>query len=225
MLNTFRCNAAPLVSTTTTRRSLISKRFFRSSISLWDHQRTPSSTRRELSGTHHHSAITTAKRQQHSKSSLVVADGLASSVVKYTSGQQHGSKFSNNTLLPKQPLPELNATLARYMDSLRPVLYGGSDRNMLRHTEACIDRFVDPSRPDNGLVLQDILYQRAVSRDNWALEKNLDQYLMDTDSPLPIHANPAKVMKRLHFADENQYLSYVTLFMKAVHSFKTKIDT
>lgn len=128
-------------------------------------------------------------------------------------------------MLPKQPLPDLNASMTRYMNSLRPLLIAGREHDKLKYTEECVRRFLDASSANNGHVLQDILYQRAMSRDNWALEKNLDQYLMDTKNPLPIHANPAKVMKPLKFEDENAYLSYVTSLMKAIHSFKVKIDT
>lgn len=131
-------------------------------------------------------------------------------------------------MLPRQPLPDLNASLNRYLNSLRPILMSGDEkeREQMRRTEACVRRFLDPTISDsNGLVLQDILYRRAVSRENWALEKNLDQYLTDTKNCLPIHASPAKVMKRQRFDSESDYLTYVTLLMKAIHQFKAKIDT
>lgn len=129
-------------------------------------------------------------------------------------------------LLPKQPLPDLNATLNRYLNSLRPLMIvDHTGREKLKHTEDCVRRFVDASGIHNGHILQDILYERARARDNWALEKNIDQYLTDTSSVLPIHSNPAKVMKPLKFEDENAYLSYVTRLVKAIHQFKTKIDT
>lgn len=110
--------------------------------------------------------------------------------------------------LPKQPLPELGASLGRYLDSLRPVLMtsGGaheSGMSAYARTEANVSKFLNEA---SSASLHDVLYQRVITRDNWAFEKNIDQYLMDTHNSLPIHASPAKVIRRQHFEDENAFL-------------------
>lgn len=112
------------------------------------------------------------------------------------------------------------------MNSVRPfTAVDPNGREKLKHTEDCVRRFLDPACVNNGHVLQDMLYERAEARDNWALEKSLDMFLMDTENPVPIYMSPAQVMKPRKFEDENDFLTYATRLMKGIHSFKVKIDT
>ncbi|GLD95982.1 hypothetical protein PINS_up004660 [Pythium insidiosum] len=75
----------------------------------------------------------------------------------------HGT-FANQDALPRLPVPELEETLSRYLESLRPFL----SQAEVQHVTTLIDDFKRPG--GDGEALQKTLLQRAQGHTNWLAE-------------------------------------------------------
>ncbi|RNA40414.1 choline O-acetyltransferase [Brachionus plicatilis] len=123
--------------------------------------------------------------------------------------------------LPKLEVPDLSSTLNKYLSSLRPIL----DESDYKRTQLIAKDFLDVNNSTNGHSLQKVLKIKAKCNDNWAGHVYADEYYYKINLPLPIYSNPAKLIKKQNFIDEDSYLKYVTLFINAVLDFKFKIDS
>ncbi|XP_026684924.1 choline O-acetyltransferase-like [Diaphorina citri] len=89
--------------------------------------------------------------------------------------------------VPKLPVPSLEHTMTRYLETLQPIL----DSNSYDHTRQLIATFMAPEGV--GVTLQNLLIQRRVEYENWAYNWWLDDMYLNCKLPLPININPGMV--------------------------------
>lgn len=109
---------------------------------------------------------------------------------------------NNECKLPKLEVPSLSSTLNKYLRSLRPIL----DETDYKRTQLIVQDFLDANNPANGYNLQKVLRNKAERNQNWASDVYADEYYYKVNLPLPIYSNPAKLMKKQNFTDEDDYL-------------------
>uniref|UniRef100_A0A8D8YHI3 Choline O-acetyltransferase n=1 Tax=Cacopsylla melanoneura TaxID=428564 RepID=A0A8D8YHI3_9HEMI len=112
--------------------------------------------------------------------------------------------------VPKLPVPSLEHTMTRYLDTLQPIL----DSNSFDHTRQLISSFMAPSGV--GQQLQNILIQRSMEYDNWAYNWWLDDMYLNCKLPLPININPGMVFPPKPFIELSsiaQHAARLTLLM------------
>ena len=107
--------------------------------------------------------------------------------VRTTDGSNHhqdnNSTYAHQEQLPSLPLPELQDTLDRYLERVRPFL----SEEELQHTEAVISEFQSPGGA--GPKLQRALKQRAAEKRNWLEEWWEQLAYMTTRTPSAILIN------------------------------------
>ncbi|CAG2188969.1 NDUFS4 [Mytilus edulis] len=97
---------------------------------------------------------------------------VRSSVLKNIIGKQQkmkptkviGRMFAQQESLPKLPVPALDATLQKYLRTVRPLV---SDEDFEQ-----TKKYVEEFRKDSGPKLQKFLEERATKEVNWTSEKN-----------------------------------------------------
>lgn len=113
-----------------------------------------------------------------------------------------GFNTKRRRIQPKQPVPDLNASIAKYLSSLKPIL--APEEFSRTQTNA-----VEFLKDKNAFKLQNILENMAVSKENWIHEFYVDEYYLKVKLPLPIYSNPAKLMKNQNFKNEDSFLKYI----------------
>ncbi|CAF0732251.1 unnamed protein product [Brachionus calyciflorus] len=127
----------------------------------------------------------------------------------------------NRFLLPKLSVPRLESTVTSYLRSLEPIL----PQSNFKKAQESAREFLNSKNTLNGYNLQKILNNLSERKENWASEIYANEYYYKVKLPLPIYSNPAKLMKKQYFEDENAFLKYVTILINAVLDFKFKIDS
>lgn len=130
------------------------------------------------------------------------------------------NNISSNYALPKLPLPHIHSTLFKYLECLKPVL----NESEFKQTQSYVNEYLNRGNANNAYYHQDILKKYALVKDNWAYDWYVDDYYYKLRVPLPIYSNPAKVMFRQHYNNEDSYLNFASAFIKGVLSFKFKVD-
>lgn len=102
----------------------------------------------------------------------------------------------------KLEVPDLKSSMNKYLRSLRPVL----NEYDFKRTQLIVKDFLDSNNPMNGHTLQKALKIKAECTDNWASDVYADEYYYKVNLPLPIYSNPAKLMKKQNFNNEDDYL-------------------
>ncbi|XP_019767921.2 choline O-acetyltransferase [Dendroctonus ponderosae] len=91
------------------------------------------------------------------------------------------------TILPKLPVPPLEDTMRKYLNTLRPLLN--------EHEHEQVKKIVDTFAGDGGLgrKLQLYLLKRRENMDNWAYEYWLNDMYLNYREPIVINSNPGMV--------------------------------
>ncbi|XP_072844887.2 carnitine O-acetyltransferase [Pogona vitticeps] len=120
--------------------------------------------------------------------------------------------------LPRQPLPPLAQTMARYLRSLEPLV----SPEELKQTQELVAEFETPG--GEGERLQARLQRRAARMDNWITDWWVQSAYLENRLPLAVHSNPAVVLPKQDFNDWKGQLRFAAKLIAGVLDFKAKID-
>uniref|UniRef100_A0A8D2KUN7 Choline/carnitine acyltransferase domain-containing protein n=1 Tax=Varanus komodoensis TaxID=61221 RepID=A0A8D2KUN7_VARKO len=120
--------------------------------------------------------------------------------------------------LPRQPLPPLAQTMARYLRSLEPLV----SPEELEQTRQLVTEFEAPG--GEGERLQARLQRRAARMENWITDWWIQSAYLESRLPLAIHSNPAVVLPKQDFNDWKGQLRFAAKLIAGVLDFKAKID-
>uniref|UniRef100_A0A670I5Z1 Choline/carnitine acyltransferase domain-containing protein n=1 Tax=Podarcis muralis TaxID=64176 RepID=A0A670I5Z1_PODMU len=109
----------------------------------------------------------------------------------------HASSFP----LPRQPLPSLAETTARYLRSLEPLV----SPEELEQTQQLLAEFGVPG--GEGERLQARLQRRADRMENWITDWWVQSAYLESRLPLAVHSSPAVVLPKQDFNDWKGQLS------------------
>lgn len=120
--------------------------------------------------------------------------------------------------LPKLPVPYLKQSLEKYLRCIMPIV----SEEVYKNTERIVNEFVK----DGGIgeILQEILIQISVEKDNWAYEWWLNDMYLYNKLPLPINSNPAMVFPKENFNDEDDQLRFTSRLISGIMDYKCVID-
>ncbi|KRY21466.1 Choline O-acetyltransferase [Trichinella patagoniensis] len=124
-----------------------------------------------------------------------------------------------HTVLPKPPVPELKATLEKY------VKYAGvvaDSKSQLFQTE----RFVEHFYRTEGPQLQKRLEEIADQSSNWINHFWLKTMYLENRAPLPLYSNPGYAFDDPNFHSDNKddMFKYIALFIQGLFDFKAVVD-
>ncbi|XP_077777900.1 carnitine O-acetyltransferase-like isoform X2 [Podarcis muralis] len=127
---------------------------------------------------------------------------------------RHASSFP----LPRQPLPSLAETTARYLRSLEPLV----SPEELEQTQQLLAEFGVPG--GEGERLQARLQRRADRMENWITDWWVQSAYLESRLPLAVHSSPAVVLPKQDFNDWKGQLRFAAKLIAGVLDFKAKID-
>ncbi|XP_032997589.1 carnitine O-acetyltransferase-like isoform X1 [Lacerta agilis] len=127
---------------------------------------------------------------------------------------RHASSFP----LPRQPLPSLAETTARYLRSLEPLV----SPEELEQTQKLLAEFGVPG--GDGERLQARLQRRADRMENWITDWWVQSAYLESRLPLAVHSSPAVVLPKQDFNDWKGQLRFAAKLIAGVLDFKAKID-
>ncbi|XP_003379616.1 vesicular acetylcholine transporter unc-17 [Trichinella spiralis] len=133
--------------------------------------------------------------------------------------KQPGHQYAYDQVLPKPPVPELKATLEKY------VKYAGvvaDSRSQLFQTE----RFVEHFYRTEGPQLQKRLEEIADQSSNWINHFWLKAMYLENRAPLPLYSNPGYAFDypNFHSDDKDVMFKYIALFIQGLFDFKAVVD-
>ncbi|KRX73414.1 Vesicular acetylcholine transporter unc-17 [Trichinella sp. T6] len=133
--------------------------------------------------------------------------------------KQPGHQYAYDQVLPKPPVPELKATLEKY------VKYAGvvaDSKSQLFQTE----RFVEHFYRTEGPQLQKRLEEIADQSSNWINHFWLKTMYLENRVPLPLYSNPGYAFDDPNFHSDNKddMFKYIALFIQGLFDFKAVVD-
>ncbi|XP_049863343.1 choline O-acetyltransferase-like isoform X4 [Schistocerca gregaria] len=120
--------------------------------------------------------------------------------------------------LPKLPVPELERTLERYLEALRPLL----DEASLERARAAVRAF--GAAGGAGPRLQDALLARREALDNWAYEWWLADMYLANPLPLPVNSSPGMVFPPRSFRSAHDQAQFAARFLRCLLDHKDVLD-
>uniref|UniRef100_A0A0B7BDL7 Choline/carnitine acyltransferase domain-containing protein n=2 Tax=Arion vulgaris TaxID=1028688 RepID=A0A0B7BDL7_9EUPU len=135
-------------------------------------------------------------------------------------GQQRiipkGRTFSVQYSLPKLPVPALDQTLKKYLDSCRPLLTDDEYNTTLQ----VVNRFRLKEGPD----LHKLLEERAQKEVNWLSEWWKYWAYLDARVSVLINVSPGIFLPRQNYRGLKEQLEFAAKFISGVLDYKTMLD-
>lgn len=149
---------------------------------------------------------------------------VRSSVLKNIIGKQQkmkptkviGRMFAQQESLPKLPVPALDATLQKYLRTVRPLV---SDEDFEQ-----TKKYVEEFRKDSGPKLQKFLEERATKEVNWLSDWWASVAYLEFRNPVVIHVSPGIVLPKQNYTDTAGQLRYAAKLVAGVLDYKIMVD-
>ena len=119
--------------------------------------------------------------------------------------------------LPKPPIPAINETFTKYLESLKSIL----SYTQFKILEESVSKFISSS---DSRQLQKLLELYAARNDNWVTELWLDDMYFRNQVPLPVNSNPAFLLPRQQFENHLDMLWFTAHFIQFIKLFNAKIQ-
>ncbi|XP_006874677.1 PREDICTED: choline O-acetyltransferase [Chrysochloris asiatica] len=121
--------------------------------------------------------------------------------------------------LPKLPVPPLQQTLATYLQCMRHLV----SKEQFRKSQAIVQQFGAPG--GLGETLQQKLLERQERTANWVSEYWLNDMYLNNRLALPVNSSPALIFARQCFQDTNDQLRFAANLISGVLSYKALLDS
>ncbi|KAH9507364.1 hypothetical protein Btru_057910 [Bulinus truncatus] len=153
------------------------------------------------------------------KKNLVQAAGSLSRMVAEV--QPHlivpkGRTFSVQYSLPRLPVPPLEQTLKKYLETCQPLL----TEDQYKSTEQIVRKF----QANEGPVLQKLLEERASKHTNWLSDWWKHIAYLDCRYPIVVNVNPGMVFPRQNFRGLKEQTAFAARFIAGVLDYKIMLD-
>ncbi|CAD5113815.1 DgyrCDS2979 [Dimorphilus gyrociliatus] len=129
--------------------------------------------------------------------------------------QPLGRVFLHQESIPRLPVPPLDQTLSRFLDTCRPLL----SANELNEVEKLAKEF-----GKSGTELQKLLETRAQEELNWLEEWWLHTAYLDYRLPVVVHSSPGILCPRQKFNSRDDQLDYTARLISGVLDYKKVVD-
>lgn len=120
--------------------------------------------------------------------------------------------------LMKQPVPDLHATLNKYVKTLQPLL----TEDELKKSIKIIEKF--GQKDGIGEKLQMLLCKRWEKKENWLADWWLNAAYLSYRKPVVIHSNPGLVFPKREFKNEKEKIDFTAKLILAAMNYKLSID-
>ena len=127
-----------------------------------------------------------------------------------------GRMFSLQDSLPKLPVPALDATLQKYLKTVRPLV---SDEDY-KQTQQYVEEF----RRDSGPKLQKLLEERAEKEINWLSDWWTNTAYLEWRLPVTIHVSPGIVLPKQNYTTLEGQLRFAAKLVAGVLDYKIMVD-
>ncbi|UJR27731.1 hypothetical protein I4U23_009008 [Adineta vaga] len=129
------------------------------------------------------------------------------------------SKWDIEKGLPHLPVPNLDATLTKYLRCLEPI----QTNEEFNRTKQLVNQF-RARKESIGQRLQDMLIEHASKSENYVVDWWLEDMYLANSLPLPINSNPAFVLPQQHFTNIEAYLKFIAKLISGILDYKVLID-
>lgn len=129
--------------------------------------------------------------------------------------QPLGRVFLHQESLPKLPVPSLDQTLTRFLDTCRPLLSTAE----LNEVEKLAKDF-----KSSGAELQNLLEARADKELNWLEEWWLHTAYLDYRLPVVVHSSPGILCPKQNFQTSDDQLDYTARLISGLLDYKKVVD-
>lgn len=126
------------------------------------------------------------------------------------------NQFPNNLNLPHLPVPKLDDTLEKYLNTVKPFL----NNDELKCTLKLLDNF----KTGIGKELQQLLERKASNSENWLADWWLNVAYLQYRDPVCVYSSPGLVFPFECFKTEEDRLLYTAKLILAAVSYKLDID-
>ncbi|XP_014666194.1 PREDICTED: carnitine O-acetyltransferase-like [Priapulus caudatus] len=127
--------------------------------------------------------------------------------------------YSHQSSLPQLPVPPLKQTLDRYILSLQPLL----EQEEMTKTRTVVEDFGKPGGV--GEQLQNMLLNRAKTKENWLGDWWLDVAYLSFRSPISIYSNPGVIFPIQEFTGREGQLRFAAKLIGGILDYKELLDT
>ncbi|XP_052090934.1 carnitine O-acetyltransferase-like [Mytilus californianus] len=127
-----------------------------------------------------------------------------------------GRMFAQQESLPKLPVPALDATLQKYLRTVRPLV---SDEDFEQ-----TKKYVEEFRRSSGPKLQKFLEERATKEVNWLSEWWASVAYLEFRNPVVIHVSPGIVLPKQNYTDTDGQLRFAAKLVAGVLDYKIMVD-
>ncbi|CAL1534831.1 unnamed protein product [Lymnaea stagnalis] len=127
-----------------------------------------------------------------------------------------GRTFSVQYSLPKLPVPPLEQTLRKYLETCQPLLT--EDQYMA--TEEIVKRF----QSKEGPTLQKLLEERALNHTNWLSDWWKHVAYLESRIPLVVNVNPGTILPRQSYRGQKEQVAFAARFIAGVLDYKIMLD-
>ncbi|CAG5116701.1 unnamed protein product, partial [Candidula unifasciata] len=124
--------------------------------------------------------------------------------------------FSVEQSLPKLPVPPLEQTLKKYLDTCYPLL----TEEQYKSTQEIVNRFLK----NEGPALQKLLEERARKEVNWLSEWWKNWAYLDVRLPVVINVNPGIYLPRQSNRGRKEQIQFAARFIAGVLDYKIMLD-
>ncbi|RUS69518.1 hypothetical protein EGW08_022718 [Elysia chlorotica] len=126
-----------------------------------------------------------------------------------------GRTFSVQTSLPRLPVPALEQTLNRYLDTCRPLL----DDQQFKTTSELVQKFKEKEGPE----LQKLLEERATKHTNWLSDWWKSVAYLDSRLPVVV-VNPGFYMPRQSYRGKQEQIDFTARLLAGLLDYKIMLD-
>ncbi|BFZ05970.1 hypothetical protein BsWGS_09009 [Bradybaena similaris] len=125
-------------------------------------------------------------------------------------------RFSIDYSLPKLPVPPLDQTLKKYLDTCHPLL----NEEQYKSTEEIVAKFLK----NEGPVLQTLLEERALKEVNWLSDWWKHYAYLDVRMPVVINVNPGIYLPKQSYSGQREQIEFAARFIAGVLDYKIMLD-
>lgn len=135
-----------------------------------------------------------------------------------TTATQVGPMMSKQKDLMKLPVPPLQETLQRYLDSIRPLV----TPSQFDQTSKVVQEFGKPG--GMGQQLYKILEAKAASTENWLADWWLHAAYLEYRMPVVVYSNPAMALPRQVFTQKEDQLKHAASLIAGALDFLALVE-
>uniref|UniRef100_A0A2P2HYR7 Carnitine O-acetyltransferase-like n=1 Tax=Hirondellea gigas TaxID=1518452 RepID=A0A2P2HYR7_9CRUS len=130
----------------------------------------------------------------------------------------YSSFMAQKDTLPRLPVPDLHATMHKFLKSARPLVTAEE----YAVTENLVNNFIQPGGV--GETLQQLLVERAARLDNWLSDWWVDTAYFRYRMPVVVWSSPGLVFPLVEFKNDTEQLQYAAKLIAGAVDYKDQID-